>query len=66
MGSASDNEEESMDSMTAQQGSSMTLVNTCSHSRLIDNVLTKDGKRTGKVYCVECGAKFTDPYHGLK
>ncbi len=55
-----------MDSMTAQQGSSMTLVNTCSHNRLIDNVLTKDGKRTGKVYCVECGAKFNDPYHGLK
>ena len=55
-----------MDSATAQEGSSMTIVNTCSHSRLIDNVLTKDGKRTGKVHCVECGAKFDDPYRGLK
>lgn len=66
MGSASDTEEGSMDSVTAQQVSSRTLVKTCSHSRLIDNVLTKDGKRTGKVHCVECGAKFNDPYRGLK
>jgi pyruvate,orthophosphate dikinase len=27
---------------------------------------TRNGKRTGKVHCVECGAKFDDPYHGLK
>lgn len=38
----------------------------CAHGRLIDDVLTRSGKRTGKVLCVECGAKFDDPYHGLK
>lgn len=38
----------------------------CVHGRLIDDVLTRSGKRTGKVLCVECGAKFDDPYHGLK
>jgi len=66
MGSASDNQEECMDSATAQEGSSMTIVNTCSHSRLIDNVLTRHGKWTGKVVCRECGAKFDDPYRGMK
>lgn len=55
-----------MDSMTAQQGSNTTFVKTCSHSRLIDKVLTRDGKWTGKVICRECGAKFDDPYRGLK
>ncbi|MCS6291475.1 MAG: hypothetical protein H8J66_00250 [Nitrospira sp.] len=55
-----------MDSVTAQQVSSMILEKTCSHGRLIDDVLTRNGKRTGKVHCVECGAKFDDPYHGLK
>lgn len=54
-----------MDSLPAQQGSS-PLVKTCSHSRLIDNVETPDGKRTGKVMCRECGVKFDDPYRGLK
>ena len=55
-----------MASTTAQQGHSATLVNTCTHSRLIDNVLTRDGRWTGKVLCRECGAKFDDPYRGLK
>ena len=58
--------EKRMASMTTQQGSSGTLVTTCSHSRLIDNVLTRDGKWTGKVVCRECGVKFDDPYRGLK
>ncbi len=39
---------------------------TCHHGRMIDDVLTHDGKRTGKVRCVECGAEFKDPYLGLK
>jgi len=41
-------------------------IHTCVHGRLIDDVLTRSGKRTGKVLCVECGATFDDPYHGLK
>lgn len=34
----------------------------CTHSRLIDDVLTTSGERTGKVRCLECGAIFDDPY----
>ena len=37
----------------------------CTHQRLIDDVLTRDGKRTGKVRCLECGTVFDDPYQGL-
>ena len=33
----------------------------CSHRRLIDEVLTQDGKETGQLRCVECGAVFNDP-----
>ena len=39
---------------------------TCTHGRLIDDVLTKMGKRTGKVCCLECDAIFADPYQGIK
>jgi hypothetical protein len=38
----------------------------CTHMRLIDDVLNRAGKRTGKVRCLECGAAFEDPYQGLK
>ena len=38
----------------------------CLHARLIDNVFTKDGARTGQVRCLECGAVFEDPYQGQK
>ncbi|MDF0664737.1 MAG: hypothetical protein P0119_01550 [Nitrospira sp.] len=38
----------------------------CTHQRLIDDVLTRGGKRTGKVRCLECRAIFDDPYQGLK
>jgi hypothetical protein len=38
----------------------------CAHQRLIDDILTKSGKRTGKVRCLECRAIFDDPYKGLK
>lgn len=55
-----------MEALMVQSTSSTASTKTCVHGRLIDNVLTKDGKRTGKVYCVECGAKFTDPYHEAK
>lgn len=38
----------------------------CVHGRVIDEVLTRSGKRSGKVRCLECGKKFEDPYQGLK
>ncbi|MDH5741017.1 MAG: hypothetical protein OEY77_11890 [Nitrospira sp.] len=38
----------------------------CTHQRLIDNILTRGGKRTGKVRCLECGTIFDDPYQGSK
>lgn len=39
---------------------------TCTHGRAIDDVLTKTGKRTGQVRCLECGAIFDDPYQGIR
>lgn len=33
----------------------------CAHSRLIDEVLTPAGLKTGQVRCLECGAVFEDP-----
>lgn len=36
----------------------------CTHSRLIDDVLTPTGLRTGQVRCLECGAVFDDPAPG--
>ncbi len=38
----------------------------CTHQRIIDDVLTRGGKRTGKVRCLECGTTFDDPYKGSK
>lgn len=38
----------------------------CTHQRLIDDVLTRGGRRTGKVRCLECGTIFDDPYQGVK
>ncbi len=38
----------------------------CVHQRLIDDVRTRSGKRTGKVRCLECGTIFDDPYQGSK
>jgi hypothetical protein len=34
---------------------------TCTHSRLVDHVLTKEGNKTGQLVCVECSAVFLDP-----
>lgn len=33
----------------------------CHHTRVIDSLITQDGKSTGKVGCHECGAIFPDP-----
>lgn len=38
----------------------------CAHQRFIDDILTKSGKRTGKVRCLECLTVFDDPYKGSK
>lgn len=38
----------------------------CAHQRIIDDVRTRGGKRTGKVRCLECGAIFDDPYRGSR
>lgn len=38
----------------------------CAHQRLIDDVLSSSGKRTGKVRCLECGTIFDDPFQGVK
>lgn len=38
----------------------------CAHGRLIDEVRTRGGKRTGKVRCLECQAVIDDPYQGMK
>ena len=47
--------------------SSRTIPNAdCPHQRLIDDVLTRGGRRTGKVRCLECGSIFDDPYQGSK
>jgi hypothetical protein len=51
---------------TARNSSRVTSNACCVHQRLIDDVLTRGGKRTGKVRCLECGTIFDDPYKGSK
>ena len=33
----------------------------CIHNRLVDDVLTKEGNKTGQLICIECRAVFLDP-----
>lgn len=62
--------EVSMETQLLQEAgrkSSKTTSNSCCiHQRIIDDVLTRGGKRTGKVRCLECGTIFDDPYQGSK
>jgi len=53
---------------TIEQASPASITRTarCLHGRLIDDILNNDGKRTGQVRCLECGAVFEDPYKGFK
>ena len=53
---------------TIEHASPMPIAHTarCLHGRLIDDILNNDGKRTGQVRCLECGAVFEDPYKGFK
>jgi uncharacterized Zn finger protein len=49
---------------TTQPKTDSKRVMTCAHGRLIDDVLTKQGQRSGQVRCLECGAIMDDPYQG--
>jgi hypothetical protein len=51
---------------TGRKSSKTTSNVCCTHQRLIDDVLTRGGKRTGKVRCLECETIFDDPYQGSK
>jgi len=56
--------ETNMETQRVQPISKIDPATTCAHSRLIEDVLTRSGKRTGKVRCLECGATFDDPHPG--
>ena len=58
--------EGAMESMTTQDCRAGHIVKTCAHQRLIEDVLTGDGRRTGQVRCLECHLVIADPYRGLK
>lgn len=38
----------------------------CIHSRMVDDLLTKEGNKTGQLICVECRAVFLDPMCGTR
>jgi hypothetical protein len=56
--------ESQMESQTLRSIKNVVSVKPCTHGRLIDEVLTRSGKPTGQVRCLECGATFDDPYLG--
>jgi hypothetical protein len=58
--------EHPIETQTPRPPGTIAPVTTCVHGRLIDDVLTKAGKRTGQVRCFECGTIFDDPYQGIK
>jgi spore germination protein YaaH len=51
---------------TEEESGTTILNRACAHQRLIDDILTRGGKRTGKVRCLECGAEIDDPYRGQR
>jgi hypothetical protein len=51
-----------METQTIQTATRIAPQKRCTHSRLIDEIRTKSGKRTGKVRCLECGTIIEDPY----
>lgn len=63
---AEDTMEPMMEPMPIQPLSYPIQASPCAHSRAIDDVLTRNRKRTGKVRCLECGAVFDDPYQGSR
>ena len=58
--------EVSRKTLKVQEANRLTPTSACVHQRLIEDVLTKHGKRTGRVGCIECGVEFPDPYQGQK
>jgi hypothetical protein len=52
----------SREALRVQEAKRLTPTSSCVHQRLIGDVLTKHGKRTGRVRCIECGVEFPDPY----
>ena len=60
-GSMSRKMEAPRETRTVPPTGEIASANACAHGRLIDDILTRNGKRTGQVRCVECGAKFGDP-----
>lgn len=69
-GSTCEDAEVSMETQVIQKtdlhSSKATSNACCVHQRLIDDVRTRSGKRTGKVRCLECGTIFDDPYQRSK
>lgn len=55
-----------IDPQTLHAMNKIAPVSSCAHGRIIDDILTRQGKRTGKVRCLECGETFDDPYKGIK
>lgn len=55
-----------VDPQTLHSTNSIGSARPCAHARIIDDILTRQGKKTGKVRCLECGATFDDPYNGTK
>jgi hypothetical protein len=49
-----------------QHAEEITPITSCKHGRLIDNILARGGKITGKVRCLECCAVIDDPYFSQK
>jgi len=45
---------------TPKQGK-RTKETPCTHSRMLDDVLTTKGVKTGQLVCLECRAVFPDP-----
>jgi hypothetical protein len=52
--------------LIAEEAKKLTPSAACVHQRIIDDVLNRNGKRTGKVRCCKCGAIFDDPYQDQK
>lgn len=58
--------EPQMTQETSPSTSNPTFNTRCTHQRVIDDILTRSGRRTGKVRCLECGTVHADPYQGSK
>jgi hypothetical protein len=57
--------ETNLEAQRVQPTSQIGPAVSCAHSRLIDDILTKSGKRTGKARCLECGATLDDTSQDL-